>query len=174
MGRLVSDKGCDLLFQALERLQREDLYPSVSIIGDGPERKPLERLASAMGLSKHVEFLGTVIEGRGREIARHKIMVIPSRWNEPFGLVALEGIAAGCAIVASARGGLPEAIGPCGLLFSNGDVNELIVQLKRLILDDELRRELVANAQAHLREFDPNVVANRYLQFFEEILLRRG
>ena len=46
-------------------------------------------------------------------------MVIPSRCAEPFGLVALGGIASGCAIVASDQGGLPDAEGPCGLYFPN-------------------------------------------------------
>lgn len=169
MGRLVSDKGCDLLLHALVVLQNEGLYPSVSIIGDGPERRSMTDLASAMGLSNQVNFLGAVLENRGRELSQHKIMAIPSRWSEPFGIVALEGIAAGCAIVASSQGGLAEAVGQCGLLFPNGDVPALAALLKKLLTDQDVLKELTAGSDTHLDRFDPGTVAQGYLELFSAI-----
>lgn len=167
LGRLVSDKGCDLAIRALALLKKEGLHPSFTVIGDGPEMPALKLLAIDLGVADQVAFLGTIREGRGEVVARHKIMVIPSIWEEPFGVVALEGIAAGCAVVASRGGGLPEAVGPCGLLFPNGDVAALASALKDLLTTPGLRDKLMAEKNQHLERFQPEAVAKRYLEVFE-------
>jgi glycosyltransferase involved in cell wall biosynthesis len=172
MGRLVSDKGCDLLLLALSLLKGEGVCPTVSIIGDGAELPALKCMVDELGLSHQVVFLGAVREGRGREVARHRIMVIPSRWAEPFGVVALEGLAAGCVIAASSGGGLPEAVGPCGVLFPNGDVEAMASALKDLLTLPALREELISNSARHLRSFEPEFVAKKYLDVFQSALHR--
>ena len=168
VGRLVSDKGCDLLLEAVGQLQKRGVAPGVvSIIGDGPELPSLKALARSLGIEDRVRFLGAMREGRGQVMARHRIHVVPSRWKEPFGIVALEGIASGCAMIVSAGGGLPEAVGPCGLLFPNNDATELATQLERLLTEPGLRDELTARGPAHLQRFRPERVAADYLRIFE-------
>jgi glycosyltransferase involved in cell wall biosynthesis len=130
----------------------------------------LKRQTEALGLSDQVVFRGVMREGRGKEVAQHRIMVIPSIWAEPFGVVALEGIAAGCAIVASQAGGLPEAVGPCGILFPNGDVTALASALKELLTSDLLREELTSERGRHLERFQPETVARKYLEVFGSAL----
>lgn len=83
LGRLVSDKGCDLALRAMALLKQEGLTPSFTVIGDGPKMPALKRLTAELGLTDRVDFLGTVREGRGKIVARHKIMVVPSIWEEP-------------------------------------------------------------------------------------------
>jgi len=144
LGRLVSDEGCDLALRALAILKQEGLHPSFTVIGDGPEMQALKQLTAELGLVDRVDFLGTIREGRGKIVARHRIMVVPSIWEEPFGVVALEGIAVGCALVASRGGGLPEAVGPCGILFPNGDVEALASALKNVMVSPFLRDRLMA------------------------------
>ena len=170
LGRLVSDKGCDLLLYALVELKLKNLFPSTTVIGDGPEMGALQALAVKLGLTGQVEFLGALQDGRGAILARHHIMVIPSVWAEPFGVVALEGVAAGCAIVASSQGGLPDAVGPCGVYFPNGDVKALASALDEMLMNVPLRESLVANGPAHLQHFQPSVVAERYLDLFRGLL----
>lgn len=170
LGRLVSDKGCDLVLKALAILKTEGIFPTFSVIGDGPEMQTLKQMTAGLGLSDQVSFRGALREGRGREVASHKIMVVPSIWEEPFGIVALEGIAAGCALVAANVGGLPEAIGPCGLTFPKGDAKALAGLLKKLLDDERLRGQLLANSTNHLSQFQPEVVAKRYLAVFESVL----
>jgi glycosyltransferase involved in cell wall biosynthesis len=172
MGRLVSDKGCDLLLRALSLLKGDGVRPTVSIIGDGAELPALKCMVDELGLSHQVVFLGALREGRGREVARHRIMVIPSRWAEPFGLVALEGLASGCVIAGSSAGGLPEAVGPCGVLFPNGDVEAMASALKDLLTLPALREELISNSARHLRSFEPEFVAKKYLDVFQSALHR--
>lgn len=170
LGRLVSDKGCDLALRALAILKQEELNPSFTVIGDGPEMPALKQLAAELGLTDQVDFLGTIREGRGKIVARHRIMIVPSIWEEPFGVVALEGIAAGCAVVASQGGGLPEAVGPCGILFPNGDVEGLASAMKDLMTCSSLRHQLATRRNHHLEHFQPEAVARRYLEVFESAL----
>ena len=112
-------------------------------------------------------------DGRAREVAKHKIMAIPSKWNEPFGIVALEGIAAGCAIVASSGGGLPEAVGPCGLVFPNGSAELLALELKKVLTDAPIRERLVESGPKHLEKFRPQRIGREYLNLFGGLIKLR-
>ena len=170
MGRLVTDKGCDLALRSLAMLKAEGVCPSFTVIGDGREAPKLKRLTAELGLSEQVRFLGAMREGRGKEVARHKVMVIPSIWEEPFGVVALEGLAAGCVLAASAGGGLPDAVGPCGLLFPNGDVAAMAAALKELLTKPALGEKLMTERDRHLENFKPEVVARKYMEVFESAM----
>jgi glycogen synthase len=170
LGRLVSDKGCGLLLRALAELKERSLSPSLTVIGDGPEMPALKAHTAALGLNAQVAFVGAVREGRGQIVARHRILVIPSIFAEPFGVVALEGVAAGCAIVASAGGGLPDAAGPCGVYFPNGDVRGLALALEQTMTNTALRARLVSRGPTHLQKFQPAVIAGRYLDLFRSLL----
>jgi glycogen synthase len=170
LGRLVSVKGCDVALRALGQLKAEGLRPSFTVIGDGPEMPVLKRLSQELGVAEQVDFRGAMREGRGRELARHRIMVVPSIYAEPFGVVALEGLAAGCVVAASRTGGLAEAVGPCGLLHSNGDATALAADLRRLLTEQGLRAKLLAGRDAHLQQFQPETVARRYLEIFESAI----
>jgi glycogen synthase len=171
LGRLVSDKGCDLLLHALVELKKRALLPSLTVIGDGPEMPALKALTTSLGLNAQVEFLGAVREGRGEIVARHRVFAIPSKFAEPFGVVALEGVASGCAIVASSGGGLPDAVGACGVYFPNGDAKGLASALEQTLTDATLRAKLVSGGATHLQEFQPDVIAGRYLDLFRSLLV---
>ena len=101
---------------------------------------------------------------------RHHILVVPSRWPEPFGIVALEGIACGCVVVGSADGGLKDAIGPCGVTFQNGDHRALAGQLKDLLLHPEKIALLRAEYSSHTSKFRSDAVASAYLELIKEIV----
>lgn len=171
VGRLITEKGVDLLLQALHWLRSRRVFPSLTIIGNGPERAKLERLTARLGLFEQVSFAGAK---RGEELVnllhRHKILVVPSRYNEPFGIVAVEGIACGCVVVASSGGGLPEAIGPCGITFPNGDVEAMGQTLEKLLLRPDERQHLLGGAASHLSKFEPATVAQTYLNLFQSLL----
>ncbi len=99
VGRLVSDKGADVLLRALGILKTP---ANLTIIGHGPEEKNLRALVRELSLDQSVTFAGQKV---GKELVElmnhHQIIVIPSRWPEPFAIVALEGIACGCIAVGS-------------------------------------------------------------------------
>jgi glycogen(starch) synthase len=170
VGRLVSDKGADLLLQSLARLGAGGLRPRLTLVGDGPEGPALRALASELGLAGQVEFAGL---RQGEELVRllnrHQIMVVPSRWAEPFGVVALEGLASGCVLIGSEQGGLRDAIGPCGLTFPNGDVGALAERLGELLTQPARRAACLARAPEHLARHSAPAVAREYLNVFAAV-----
>jgi glycogen synthase len=171
VGRLVSDKGADLLLQAMKLLQNDGVTPDLTIVGSGPEKKNLESLAIELSLDRQVIFAGQKFGGALAELLnRHRILVVPSRWAEPFGVVALEGIACGCVVLGSENGGLKEAIGPCGVTFENGNVRALADQLKRLLNDLALQAKLRGHAAEHLTKFQSDAVAAAYLRLMRKLV----
>ena len=170
LGRLVSDKGADLLIEALALLKADGLAPALTIAGSGPEEAALKMQAERLGVAAQVVFAGSQT---GRELARllnaHRVLVVPSRWAEPFGIVALEGIACGCGVVGSADGGLPDAMGPCGMVFPNGDAQALAGAIRTALTQEELRAQWAACAPEHLARHAAGAVAEAYLELFEEV-----
>jgi glycogen synthase len=175
LGRLVSDKGVDLLIAALGRLAESGIRPRLTVTGDGPEMSTLWRQATELGVEQQLDLTGA---RRGDALVsllnQHQILVVPSRYNEPFGIVALEGIACGCVVVGSSGGGLPEAIGPCGLTFSNGSVDQLSAILADLLTHPEQRAELRSGAAEHLARHRADAIVRRYLAVFERVVAQRA
>lgn len=171
LGRLVSDKGVDLILDALVDLRAHGLHPRLAIIGSGQEEPALRQQAEDLGLSGQIDFMGSKA---GEELARllnaHRVMIIPSRLPEPFGIVALEGIASGCAAVASRAGGLPDVIGPCGVTFEIGDRAALTEALLTVLTHPDFREKLLQESDNHLDQFRPVNVAAKYLEVFERAI----
>jgi len=171
VGRLVSDKGCSILLEALVRLATDAIRPSLTVVGSGPELENLKAQAISSGLAGQVVFAG---QKTGPELAavlnRHRILVVPSLWKEPFGIVALEGIACGCIVVGSSGGGLPDAIGPCGETFPNGDAAGLASALRSLLESPGEISALQRGAQTHLARHTRSAVAESYLAELRSLL----
>ena len=171
VGRLVSEKGVDLLLEALVQLRKRQLQPRLTIAGAGPEQMRLENKAREFGLENQVQFVGPKApEELAEMLNRHRVLVVPSRYDEPFGVVALEGIACGCVIVGSRGGGLPEAIGPCGITFPNGDAIALADSLAKLLEQPNESGQFQANAERHLVRFHPATIAQQYIELFRSRL----
>jgi len=168
VGRLVSDKGVGLLIEALKQLKEKGLTPKLTVIGTGCELKKLEQQAQGLNVEAQVSFVGTKT---GLELVQllnqHQIMVVPSLWAEPFGIVALEGIACGCVVVGSEGGGLKDAIGPCGITFPNGDVQALTQGLFELLSNLDKLVDYRAKAKEHLPKHTSAEVAKAYLRVIE-------
>lgn len=171
VGRLVSDKGADLLLEALAALHRDGLEVDLTIVGEGPERPVLEALSRELNLDHCVTFAG-IRQGEelGRLLNEHQIMVVPSRWPEPFGVVALEGLASGCVVIGSAEGGLAEAIGPAGITFPNGRADLLAAAVRRVLYEPGLAETLRQAAEGHLPAFSSQLVARRHLELMESVV----
>jgi glycogen synthase len=169
VGRLVSDKGADLLLEAMHRIRSNGPACELTVVGEGPELPRLQAQTEQLGLARQVRFAGVRVgEELSKMLNEHRVLVVPSRWDEPFGLVALEGIASGCAVIGTRGGGLASAIGPCGVTVPNGDVNALAAEIERLVRNPELTPTYLVKAEAHLKQHHPATVAERYLEVFEE------
>jgi glycosyltransferase involved in cell wall biosynthesis len=175
LGRLVSDKGADLAIKAFHQLiedptRSKESYPySLTIIGDGPELHNLLTLVDKLNVNESVTFKGTLT---GTELTgclnEHKYLLVPSMWKEPFGNVALEGLACGCIPIVSDGGGLPDAVGMAGLVFERGNLTALVSTMKKLVNSSTLQFRLKFNAITHLRNHQPDVVSKKYLQIISD------
>lgn len=174
LGRLVSQKGCDVLLRALGLLAAERLRPNLTIIGNGPDREGLAQLARSLDISDQVRFTGTLRENAlAMELNRHRFIVVPSRYEEPFGVVALEGLACGCVPIVSEKGGLVDAIGPHGFTVPNGDEVALAARLREVLTAPARAAALLDGSAQHLEQFRAENVAARYLETFEKVLGER-
>jgi glycosyltransferase involved in cell wall biosynthesis len=169
LGRLVSQKGCDTLLKSLGQLRSQGIQPNLTIVGDGPDRPMLEEMSKELGLNDRVLFTGTI---QGQPLAdllnHHRIIVVPSRCEETFGIVALEGLACGCIPVVSERGGLFEAIGGHGFTFPNGSETELSKVLIDILQNPEVALAKLINVETHLNRCRSRNVAQQYINIFQE------
>jgi glycogen synthase len=165
LGRLEPLKGVGDLIDALGILKAKGCEPMVTIVGGGSMKEALEMKVKVLGLTQSVYFAGA---RQGEELAKilnaHRIMVVTSRWLEPFGIVALEGIACGCVVIGSSGGGLPEAIGSCGVTFPNCDAAALSKIIQSLLSQPDQIQSYRQNAGRHLANHKPETVARQYLQ----------
>ncbi len=142
-GRLVPSKGGETLLRAIANLDAE-----LVVCGEGVQAPKLRALAGRLGITRRVDFRGWLgPEELAREFAQAAVVAVPSLWPEPFGLVGIEGFAAGRPAVGSATGGIPEWLehGVSGLTVPAGRVGPLADALGGL-LDDEPRRRTMGEA----------------------------
>lgn len=142
VGRLVHCKGIDCLLRAVEGLYRRGIAISCVIVGEGRERRRLERLAKKLGVWMQVRFSGQLPEDQVRQLLRSSdALILPSRrtpvWKEQFGLVLAEAMAEGTVTVGSKTGAIPEVIGMEDLLFEQDDVDGLVAILEKLATDSQ-------------------------------------
>ncbi|MCS6859687.1 MAG: glycosyltransferase family 4 protein [Abditibacteriales bacterium] len=134
--RLVWEKGADVLLQAFAKVVKGIPEARLLIAGDGPERERLQSMITDWGLSAQVSLLGHLSRADvERHFATAWVQVVPSRWAEPFGLVAAEAMMRGTAVIASSSGGLAEIVrdGQTGFLVPPGNAAALAEALARLL-----------------------------------------
>jgi len=167
LGRLVSDKGCNTLIEALNLLHKKGIQLRLGIVGDGPEKNNLPALIEKYQLNDFVTFYGSVSGKSLNDILnQYRIMVVPSLWKEPFGIVALEGLAAGCKMVVSEDGGLKEAIGKYGCTFPNGNIDAMASAIQKSMSDSGNYEESEINE--HLSGFTLESISTKYLEIIGE------
>lgn len=177
VGRLVAEKGIDVLIKALQLLHTHDLRPTLRVIGDAEEQGQSliprwQQLSRDLAVDKQVTFLGNEDSAAVAQAMRQsRVLVVPSTWHEPFGIVALEGLASGCRVVASSGGGLPDAGGRFAIYFQNGDAAGLARAIRQALMESPPPDPIWENELAeHLRKHSAEVVAARYLQLFQSIV----
>ena len=138
----LPDKGVDYLITALVSVQRP--FRAV-VAGTGPAAEWLEQKAGEEGLADRMHFTGWLASGAIETLyARADLVVCPSIWDEPFGLVGIEAMSHGKPVVAFDVGGIPEwlADGESGLLVPRKDAHGMGRAIERLLDDPELARGL--------------------------------
>lgn len=179
-GRVVADKAPDAFIAACAAALPHLPGWSAEIIGadrfsfDSPDTGFVKRIRAAaeaadvrmLGYRDHPEVLAAM--------ARAAIVVVPSRWPEPFGLVALEALASGAALICAPRGGLPEVAGDVAV-YADPDCPGEIAAAIRALARDAPRRDALADAGRHrARRFDVAVIAAQLAALRQDILAGAG
>lgn len=170
IGRVVPQKGFDLLIEAYARLvSRLPSAPDLIIAGDGPERAGLSAQAESLGLADRVHLIGRADRPQAVRLFQGcAFFVLPSR-QEPQGIVSLEAMACAKPVVAANVGGVPEIVadGETGLLFPGGDAVALENTLEQMLADparaEAMGRAGRARAEAH---FTWQRIADQYFEIY--------
>ncbi len=166
LSRLHEKKGLDTFLRAVAGLPGCVAW----LAGDGPLQAQLENLASELGIADRVRFLGWRTD-RSALLRAADVCVLPSRY-EPFGTVILEAWAARTPLVACASAGPAAHVtdGVTGLLTPIDDVSALRSAIARVLSNDELRLDLIANGfDAYERDFTPEAVTAQWIEFYNAI-----
>lgn len=165
IGRLVPEKGIDVLMDAVARSPRLALR----IAGAGPLADELADRAAERGIAERFEFVGTIAPDSVGEFYRGvDVLAVPSmatkRWTEQFGRVAVEAMAYGTPVVSSDAGSLPDVVGGAGIVVPQGDAAALADAL--LAAGEERRDELVVAGFRRAAECSWEAVGRQYLELY--------
>jgi len=172
VGRLVEEKGVDLLLQALSDLPGEWC---LRILGSGPQKGRLQGLVQELGLKEQVVFDSPIPSSGMPDYYRGlDLLVLPSRtypnWKEQFGRVLIEAMATGVPVVGSDSGEIPNVIGEAGLIFPQDDALALREAIEKIRGDKELRQRLAqAGRERVLERYTQAQIALETYQVYQEI-----
>lgn len=178
--RLQPLKGPDLAIAALAEVP-PPLRPQLVLAGDASAdfadyTASLRALVDGHGLGDQVSFLGPLARDElARFLRGARLVLVPSH-SETFGLVALEAAASGVPVIASASGGLREAVahGETGQLMDSREPADWGRAITRLLSDPDLAATMGTVARVHARRFDWNWTARRLAALYGDLLERAG
>ena len=174
-GRMAPEKGleifCRLMLALPERVR-------ATVAGGGVMEEETRRLVDRLGVSSRVDFTGWLSPGRmSEEYRKAAVVVIPSLWSEPFGLVGLEAMAHRRPVVAFNVGGIPEWLehGKTGFAIEPGDTEGLAYLTGLLLEDRALARAMgSAGVDAVTKRFSPGENARMLVSLYEEAVCGNG
>jgi glycosyltransferase involved in cell wall biosynthesis len=173
-GRLVKRKGFDAAIRALAKLRDQSIEAQLIVFGDGVERSALKHLAGELGLEYHVDLPGFT-DNPFPSIAAADAFVLPSV-VEGSPMVLLEAMPLGTPIVATSAGGTTSEIltdSKSGIIVPDDDVAALAQALEIVVRDPGRARLLGAEARRVSENRSPARVAQRYVDFFEDVFATR-
>jgi glycosyltransferase involved in cell wall biosynthesis len=174
VGRLVPERGLDVLLRACVRLRG---FWTLQVVGSGPSQEELEGLAERLGLAARVTWHGALTRPALESVwAILDCLVQPARttphWVEARGRTALEAMAHGIPVIGSKSGALPELLKGVGQVVPEDDVETLAAALQDWLDDPSERRRLGAESRRRvLTDFTDESVAARTARFWREVLV---
>jgi len=149
---------------------RKAMPATLVLVGDGPDRDAAEHEVDRLGLKRDVRFLGKV-DNVAQVLRGGDLFLLPSA-TESFGLAALEAMACGVPVIATAVGGIPEVVadGETGALAPAGDVAGMIERALAILNDGPEHERLKRNAAARALEFAAERIVPRYEQLYQDLL----
>lgn len=176
IGRLAIQKGFDVLLNAFAKVLKEDDSHDLILAGDGPEQQKLHAMAGDLGIADRVCFFGPATRPVAVQLfAGAGMVVMPSR-REAMGIVNLEAMAAGRAVISTRVGGVPEVVvdGQSGVLVEPESVDELAHEMLVLLRDPVLRRYLGDHGRERAMEFDWTRINDHFRRIYTDLLKSRS
>jgi glycogen(starch) synthase len=173
VGRLVREKGVQVLIDAIPKILHYHPNTKFIVAGKGPHEINLKRQTKKMGIEQHIYFTGYINDNTRNNIYKFSdVAVFPSLY-EPFGIVALEGMATKTPVVVSDTGGLGEIInhGVNGLKAYTGNDNSLADNILHILLNPDSANRMKERAyQEVIDKYNWNNIAKQTLDLYQEIL----
>lgn len=170
MGRLVREKGLEILLRAVTQLRNE--Y-TLLLDGSGDFKPRLVELASELNILEHIVFVDPVHVEVPLYMNCMDALVLPSittpGWKEQFGRVLIEAMACEVPVIASDSGELPNTVGDAGLIFNEGDVNDLMAKLNSIINDRSLRQKLIQSGLNRAKKYGWEVIAHKTYKLYRSV-----
>ncbi|KKQ17935.1 MAG: Glycosyl transferase group 1 [Berkelbacteria bacterium GW2011_GWA1_36_9] len=167
-GKLTKPKGVKYLIKAAPKIKAE-----IFILGGGDEKKQLMELTKGLKL-KNVHFLGYFGKEYVNELkefyARADVVVVPSIWDEPLGLVVLEAMSSSTPVVASNKGGIPLAVkdNVNGFLVRARSAKAIAKAVNLILKNEKLQEKMGLEARRTVEEkFDWEIIAKRFISYYE-------
>ncbi len=169
VGRLDRPKGADLLVEAAARLPRQERPWCFYLVGDGPQRGPLEARIRRLGLEGTVILAG-LHENPAAVLRAFDVAVVPSR-REAFGIAALEAMRMRVPVIVSPVGGLPELVrdGETGIVLPRLDAECIAEAIRRLASDEALRDRLARQAFEYAGRFDGGRAVEQVVEIYRRL-----
>jgi len=177
-GRLVPEKGFETLIRGLAAIAKSLPGSRLILLGEGPQQSFLQQLTGELGVSEQVQFLGHRSHADTQQLIRTAwVSCVPSLWEEPLGMMAIESQMHGVAVLASAVGGLVETLadGETGMLVPPGDVSALAAALRTLLSDRERTYQFGRRGHVRVKElFGLDGAAARFEAFYRQTIDSQG
>jgi len=150
---------------------KKQIPSKLLLVGDGPERPMIEELSRDLGICDDIRFVGKQ-QDIEEIFAISDLFLLPSEY-ESFGLAALEAMAAGCPVVTTNAGGLPEIMiqGKCGYMANVGDIEAMSKYALDILRDEDRLSIFKAEAKHQAAKFDIHNVIPEYEKLYEKFLL---
>lgn len=173
IGRLIKQKGVDMLIEAYSLVKKSYPDAGLEIIGYGPEKRRILRIVETMGLRQDVTFSDAVeYDALIEKYRAARILAFPSLIGEGFGMTVAEAAACGIPTVTFGMGGTAELVvnGETGIIV-NSNIESLADGLKRIYSDDLLADRLGERARKRIEGFyNWNVIGDKFDRFFRDIV----
>jgi glycosyltransferase involved in cell wall biosynthesis len=154
VGRFVAEKGLTVFLDAMETLSREGFSFEALLVGDGPDRAAAEGRLASSGLLGQIQITGFLSRAQLALVMNDKsAIVMPSVWEEPAGLAAMEQMMRGRPVVVSRIGGLAEIVADAGLQFRAGDAADLARCLRKLLREPSFAVDVGVRAKKRAGNF---------------------
>jgi glycosyltransferase involved in cell wall biosynthesis len=152
-GRLIKEKGVEILIKAATKLK--DLDIGIDIVGGGPEKDNLKKMAKKLNVDHTIYWYNRVDRDVLSSLYHHaELFVFPVIWTETFGVAALEAMACGVPTIVASDTGTAWAVGDDALVFKRGSYRDLAEKIRAVYGDEKLRNRLSERGKQKSKEYD--------------------